>query len=136
MFHVTRTKKDYQAFCLALLEITENIQLVNYVGGNRDKVQAGFMIPLKGATFLPCRKHVQDDVARKLTELELSSLKAAILADIFGSETRKEKSLVDSKKLTLFTANGMHKKKRYSMEKILNFVHTSGATSSKTYSKA
>ena len=96
MFHVTRTKKDYQAFCHALLEINENIELVNYVGGDRDKAQAGFLIPLKGATFLPCTKHVQDDVARKLTELELSSLKAAILADIFGSEARKEKGLEDS----------------------------------------
>ena len=85
MFHVTRTKKDYQAFCHALLEINENIELVNYVGDDRDKAQAGFMIPLKGATFFPCMKHVQDEVARKLTALELSSLKAAILADIFGS---------------------------------------------------
>ena len=96
MFHVTRSRKDFQAFCNALLEMNENIERIRYVGGDRDKEQVGFMIPLKGATLLPCRKHVEDDVMRKLTDLSLGTLKDTIVADIFGCDARMEKGLADS----------------------------------------
>lgn len=95
MLHAKKGKRDYQVFCHALLEIDENVELINYVVGDRDKAQAGFMIPLKGATFLPCKKHVQDDI-RKLTELSLGPHKETIISDIFGNETKKEKGLIDS----------------------------------------
>ena len=53
-------------------------------------------MPLKRCTFLPCKKHVADDIARKLVELEMKDEKEEILTDIFGCEKTRQKGLIDS----------------------------------------
>lgn len=67
-----------------------------FVGGDRDKAQQGFLSPFRGCTFLPCKKHIEDDIIRKLTDLGLNEMKLEVLKDIFGSDKEKEKGIVDS----------------------------------------
>ena len=46
--------------------------------------------------FLPCKKHVKDDVARKLSDLGSGAMKDEVLKDIFGDDKSKEKIIVDT----------------------------------------
>ena len=45
--------------------------------------------------FLPCKKHVEDDISRKLSDLGSGAMKDEVLKDIFGDEKNKEKGIVD-----------------------------------------
>ncbi|KAK3704120.1 hypothetical protein QZH41_006809 [Actinostola sp. cb2023] len=96
MFHIRRTEKDFKYFIYTLLEQNDKLERVAFVGGDRDKAQQGFTTPLKRCTFLPCKKHVEDDITRKLSDIGLSDIKSEILTDIFGSEKNKEKGIIDS----------------------------------------
>ena len=75
-----------------------------FCGGDRDKAQASFLKPLKGCTFLPCKKHVEDDISRKIADLGLNAIKAEILEDIFGCDKKMEKGIIDSERTEEFIA--------------------------------
>ena len=96
MFHIRRSEKDFKYFIYTLLEQQDQLERIAFVGADRDKAQRGFLMPLKRCTFLPCKKHVEDDVARKLIELGMTDAKEDILADIFGDEKTQQKGLIDS----------------------------------------
>lgn len=96
MFHVRKSEKDFKYFAHTLLEHNDKIKRIAFVGGDRDKAQQGFLSPLRGCTFLPCKKHVEDDITRKLTDLGLNDMKKEVLKDIFGSDKDQEKGIVDS----------------------------------------
>lgn len=96
MFNVRRAEKDFKYFCYALLEINKGLKGVSFIGGYRDKAQRGFMKPLKRSIFLPCKKHVEDDISRKLTDLGKGAMKYEVLKDIFGNNKNKERGIVDS----------------------------------------
>ena len=36
---------------------------------DRDKTQQGFLSPLRGCIYLPCWKHIDDDITGQLTDL-------------------------------------------------------------------
>ena len=59
MFHTTKTQRDYLYFAHTLLESNYALERIVFVGGDRDKAQSVFLKPLKGCTFLPCKKHVE-----------------------------------------------------------------------------
>ena len=96
MLHVRKSEKDFKYFAHTLLEHNDKIKRIAFVGGDRDKAQQGFLSPLRGCTFLPCKKHVEDDITRKLANLGLNDMKMEVLKDIFGSEKEREKGIVDS----------------------------------------
>ncbi|XP_022780689.1 uncharacterized protein LOC111321932 [Stylophora pistillata] len=96
MFHTTKTQRDYLYFTHTLLESNYNLEKVAFLGGDRDKAQSFLLKPSKGCTFIPCTKHVQDDIMRKIGELGLSSAKSEILQDTFRDERRKEKGIINS----------------------------------------
>ena len=96
MLHVRKSEKDFKYFSHTLLEHNDKIKRVAFVGGDRDKAQQGFLSPLRRCTFLPCKKHVEDDISRKIDDLGLKDIKNEVLLDIFGSDKRKEKGIVDS----------------------------------------
>ena len=49
------------------------------------------------ATWLACKRHVEDDCQRKLNSLGISSEHCtAFLQDIFGSDASREKGLIDA----------------------------------------
>ena len=66
------------------------------MGGDRDQAQSSFLKPLKGCTFLPCKKHEEEDISRKIAHLSLPYIKQEIHDYIFGSEHKKEKGIIDS----------------------------------------
>ncbi|XP_068744815.1 uncharacterized protein [Montipora capricornis] len=95
MLHVRKSEKEFKYFAHTLLEHNDKIKRTAFVGGDRDKAQQGFLSPLRGCTFLPC-KHVEDDIIRKLSDMSLNDMKMEVLKDIFGSDKDKEKGIVDS----------------------------------------
>ena len=52
--------------------------------------------PLKCSIFLPCRKRVEDDISRTLSDLGEGAMKEEVLKDIFGDQRNKEKGIVES----------------------------------------
>lgn len=96
MLHVRISEKEVKYFAPTLLEHNDKIKRTAFVGGDRDKAQQRFLSPLKGCTFLPCKKHVEDDIIRKLSDMGFNDMKMEILKDIFGSDKDKEKGIVDS----------------------------------------
>ena len=104
MFHRTKSSHDYLYFIHSLLEANYALECLTFLGANRDKAQSSFLIPLKGYTFLPCKKHVEDDITRKIANLGLTSIKNEILEDIFGNEVKKEKGIIDSESTDEFMA--------------------------------
>ena len=66
------------------------------MGGDRDKAQQGSLSPLRGCTFLPYKKHIEDDIIRNLSDMGLNDMKMEVSKDIFGSDKDKEKGIVDS----------------------------------------
>ena len=79
-------KKDFKYFAHTFLEHNDEIKQVAFVGGDRDKAQQGFLTPLRGCTLLPCKKHVEDDITRKLANLGLNNMKMEVSKDIFRSD--------------------------------------------------
>ena len=91
-------------FIHSLLEANYALERLTFLGADRDKAQSSFLIPLKGCTFLPCKKHVEDNITRKIADLGLTSIKNEILEDIFGNEVKKEKGIIDSESTDEFMA--------------------------------
>ena len=96
MLHVRKSEKDFKYFAHTLLEHNDKIKRIAFVGGDRDKAQQGFLSPLSRCTFLPCKKHVEDDIGRKISDLGLKDMKMEVLKDIFGCDKNQEKGIVDS----------------------------------------
>lgn len=96
MFHTTKTQKDYLYFAHTLLESNYALERIVFVGGDRDKVQSFSLKPLKGSIFLLCKKHVEDNIMEKITDLGLNSIKCELLQDVFGDEWKKERGIIDS----------------------------------------
>ena len=92
MLHTSKTGNDFLYFIPTLLECSYELERVTFVGGDRDKAQASFLKLLKGCTFLPCKKHVEDDITRKIVDLGSS----AVRKEIFGSDSKLEKGIIDS----------------------------------------
>ena len=81
MFHTTKTQRDYLHFAHTLLENNYALERIAFVGRDRDrdKVQSFFLKPLKGCTFLPCKKHLEGDITQKIADLSLTSIKCELL---------------------------------------------------------
>ena len=97
MFHVKQDASQFQYFANTLLEAKYEFEQVRYIGGDRSQSQQGFLRPLKGAKFVPCKKHIEDDMTRKMSALGMDvAEQQTVLKDIFGSVQDQEKGLVDS----------------------------------------
>ena len=104
MLHVHKSEREFKYFAHTLLDHNYKIKRTALVGGDRDRAQQDFLSPLRGCTFLPCKKHVQDDIIRKLSDMGLNDMKMEVLKDIFGSDKDKDKSIVDSTEEDEFVA--------------------------------
>lgn len=69
MFHVKQNASQFLDFANTLLEAKYEFQQVQYVGRDRSQSQKVFLKPLKGAKFLPCKKHLEDDTKPKMSTL-------------------------------------------------------------------
>lgn len=103
LFHVRQDETQFLFFCNTLLEVKYEFEKVRFVGGDRDKGQKGFLKPLKGVSYLPCKKHIEDNMKAKMKSLQLDGCHTSmILEDVFGSTERK--GLVDCKTSEEFEA--------------------------------
>jgi len=68
------------------------------IGSDRDAaMDKGFSHAFPVAQQLSCKKHVEDNIKKKLTDLGISGdARASFLNDIFGKDSKQEKGLVDS----------------------------------------
>ena len=82
MLHVCKSENEFKYFAHTLLEHNDKIKHRAFVGGDRDKAPQGFLSPLRGCTFLPCKKHVEDDIIRKLSDMGLNDMKMEVSKDI------------------------------------------------------
>ena len=103
MFHVNRSGRDFFFFAATLAEINFNITKCKFIGGDRDGAQQYFLRLFPEATFLPCTKHVEDDISRKMKEMNIpKSVADKYIQDIFGSVKLKKKGLIDAKDASVF----------------------------------
>ncbi len=72
MFHTTETKEDFVYFSHTLLEQNRSFDNLRFLGSDRGKSLMGFIEPLKGTILIPCTKHVQDDIKRKLSSIGIT----------------------------------------------------------------
>ena len=98
MLHMRRKQESYNFLASSLVSIEEELSNVLAIGSDRDAALRKRMKPFFPlATWLSCKKHVEDDVSRKLVDLRIGELeRKEFLLDIFGSDVRKEMCLVDS----------------------------------------
>lgn len=103
MFHVKRDASQLHYFENILLEANYEFEQVRYFGGNRSQSQQAFFRPLKGAQILSCKKHLEDDMTRKMSAqgMEIAEPRN-VLKDMFRSVEDGEKGLVDSSSSTEF----------------------------------
>ncbi|KAK2554876.1 hypothetical protein P5673_023542 [Acropora cervicornis] len=96
LFHVRQDESQFFYFSYTLLEVNYEFEKVRFIGGDRDKAQKGFLKPLKGVTYLPCKKHLQENMKAKMQSLQLSGTeKNTIMEHVFGNELAQRKGLVD-----------------------------------------
>lgn len=120
MLHVRKDEKDFKYFSHTLLEHNDKIKRIAFVGGDRDMAQQSFPSPLTRCTFFHCKKHVEDDISRKIDDLRLKDIKNEVLLDIFESDKCKEKGIVDSLDEEEFIAKGDSLVEKWkSMEKVI-----------------
>ena len=62
LFHVCQDEMQFLFFYNTLLEVDYGFEKVRFVGGDRDKVQKGFLKPLKGVSYQLCKKHIEDNM--------------------------------------------------------------------------
>ena len=82
-------------FSHTLIEEKPEFQSLQLVGSDRDNALKGFWFPLTSARFLPCTKHVKDDILKQINELHLGDAKQEFIRDIFGDDQREETGLID-----------------------------------------
>ena len=98
MLHMRRKQESYNFLASSLVSIEQELSNVLATGSDRDAALRKGMKPFFPlATWLWCKKHVEDDVTRKLFDLRIGELeRKEFFLDIFGSDVRKEMGLVDS----------------------------------------
>lgn len=93
LFHVRQDESQFLFFCNNLLKTNYGFEKVRFVGGDHDKGQKEFLKPLKGVTYLPCKKHIEDNIKAKMQSLQLdASEKKITLEDVFGSKSHQREA--------------------------------------------
>ena len=90
LIHTTKEDKDFHYFASTLIEINQAIKDCLFIGGDRDAAQKFFANVFPDHSFIPCTKHVKDDISRKLTDLHLTK-KATYIKDIQTWVSKPEK---------------------------------------------
>jgi len=80
-----------------MIRLKPSLAWILAVGCDRDKtIKNGLTPHFPCALFLASKRHFEDDIQRKLTELALNANeRKAIVADIFVSEVTRERGLID-----------------------------------------
>lgn len=97
LIHKHRDKEEFSYLASSMTRIKPSLGRILAIGCDRDKAVKNGLAPyFPCAVFLACKKHFEDDIQRKLTELGLNgNERSQIVADIFGSEVTGERGLID-----------------------------------------
>ena len=81
-----------------MVSIDNELSNIVAIGSDRDAALRNGIKPcFPIATWLSCKKHVEDYVTRKLLELRIGeSERKEFLLDIFGRDAREETGLIDA----------------------------------------
>ena len=98
LIHTRKNSDTFNYFGATLAGLDNETKNIRFVGSDReDAVEKGMSPYLPLATWLACKRHVEDDCKRKLNSLGISSENCtAFLQDIFGSDASREKGLIDA----------------------------------------
>lgn len=115
MLHVKQDESQFLNFGHTLIEKQPELDGILFIGLNRSRAQENGLSRLfRVSRFLPCTKHVQDNVKTKLAILQLSEgLEREIMKDIFGDEKRMERGLIDSKSPEEFDCKLLEAQRRW-----------------------
>lgn len=97
LIHKHRDKEAFSYLASSMTRLKPSLGSILAIGCDRDKaVKNGLAPHFPCAVFLACKKHFEDDIQRKLTELGLNgNERRQIVADILGSEVTQERGLID-----------------------------------------
>ena len=97
MIHTKETAEGFHYFASTLKQQNHEVENILFIGTDRQKsIENGLSAQFEIAQFLSCTKHVQDNITRKLTALNITGeAKSAVLADVFGDRRSKQKGLID-----------------------------------------
>ena len=106
LIHTRKDTETFSYFGSSLKGLQPELKNIRFMGSYReDAVEKGMSIHLPLATWLACKRHVEDDCRRKLRSLGmLPNQCSPFLLDIFGSDTAKEKGLIDAENCDDFDA--------------------------------
>ena len=96
MIHATKEDGDFFYFAATLAEQNRSITTCKFIGGDRDSAQKSFTALFPNHVFVPCTKHVKDDIIRQLGKLHLTNMKERYIEDIFGCHKKQKKGLMDA----------------------------------------
>ena len=82
---------------LAKIRVSPRLVSLLAIGSDRDKaIKKGLGSQFPNVVFVACKKHFEDDLKRKLSELGVNDkAKKEFMADIFGSEATRQRGLLD-----------------------------------------
>lgn len=115
MIHTSETADDFHYFASTLKELRREVDNILFVGSDRQRaIENGLSAQLPIAHSLSCTKHVQDNIARKMSLINITGeAKSQILADIFGDRRSHEKGLIDSESSDEFDAKLLSLKEKW-----------------------
>ena len=98
LFHVDQDESVFGYFAQTMIAAKNDLKSILFIGSDRDKALVNGMAKhFHIATNLFCKKHLEDDIIRKFASLKhiTSQVKQTILIDIFGSDAKQVKGLID-----------------------------------------
>lgn len=116
LIHTRKDSETFSYFESTLTGLQTELRNIRFMGSDReDAVEKGMSTHLPLATWLACKRHVEDDCRRKLGSLGmLPNQCSPFLLDTFGSDSAEEKGLIDAQDIDDFDA------KLLSLEEIWN----------------
>ena len=99
LIHKHRDQEAFSYLASSMIRLKPSFAKILAVGCDRERaIKNGPTPHFPCSVFLACKKHFEDDIQRKLTELGLNGKERnQIVADIFGSEVTRERGLIDRK---------------------------------------
>ena len=97
LIHKHRDQEAFSCLASSMTRLKPSLARILGVGCDRDKaIKNGLTPHFPCPVFLACKKHFEDDIQRKLTDLGVNgNERKEIVADIFGSEVMRERGLID-----------------------------------------
>ena len=97
LLHKTKDEATFRYMSSCMTRLCPDIQNVRAVGTDRDRALFnGFLQQFPRAIHVLCKKHMEDDIQRKLTHLGITgNYKIDFIKDIFGSAAEHQSGMVD-----------------------------------------